>query len=249
MRYQPNNTRTVWDNFWAKSRKIGGVDYDAHLYFFSRIIGNYKGTKILEAGSGSGYFSAEMAKQGADVILLDISKTALEFASKYFKIKGIKGGEFIQGDLLSMPFPDNYFDVTWNGGVIEHFYDNGKKEALEEMARVTKPRGKLIVQVPNKYSFPFCLVKTLSECRGRWEFGYEDLISARKLRKLFSAAGIHDIQIFTFNPIVSWWWLPFGRRICDLFGLNQLKYHKLRAPMGHVLTAIGVKKEDNSCIQ
>lgn len=245
IRYQPSNTKTFWDNFWEKSRKIGGVDYDANLCILNKIIRNYKRIKILEAGSGSGYFSAEMAKQGAYVTLIDISETSLRFASQYFQTQGMKKeGKFIQGDILSMPFSDNYFDVTWSGGVIEHFYDDGKKTALKEMARVTKSKGKLIVMVPNKWSFPFCLIKRLSEFRGRWEFGYEDRISAQKLRKLFLAVGIDDLQIFTFNPVVSWWWLPFGRRICDLFHLNQLKYHKLTTPIGHVLTAVGVKKED-----
>lgn len=128
IRYQPNNTKTFWDNFWEKSRKIGGVDYDANLCILNKIIRNYKRIKILEAGNGSGYFSAEMAKQGANITLIDISETSLRFASQYFRTQGMKKeGKFIQGDILSMPFSNNYFDVTWSGGLSNIFMMTAKR--------------------------------------------------------------------------------------------------------------------------
>ena len=68
----------------------------------------------------------------------------------------------ILGNLFQIPYPDNYFHVVFNEGVIEHFplQDNLSYEnALKGMIRVAKPKGKIIVVVPNWYNFPHTFYK------------------------------------------------------------------------------------------
>ena len=75
--------------------------------------------KILEAGSGTGGLSQQLAKAGADVFVLDIVPACLQAARRKGAAPGTLQG--VVGDLFHCPFPDGAFDVVFNSGVMEHF--------------------------------------------------------------------------------------------------------------------------------
>ncbi len=52
----------------------------------------------------------------------------------------------IQGTAESLPFPDASFDIVYSSHVLEHV--NSEKQALQEMKRVLKPGGVLIIGMP-----------------------------------------------------------------------------------------------------
>lgn len=58
----------------------------------------------------------------------------------------------IQMSAENLEFKDNMFDAVLMIEVLEHIYDD--KKAINEVYRVLKPNGKLIVTAPNKF-FPF----------------------------------------------------------------------------------------------
>ena len=53
-----------------------------------------------------------------------------------------------QGSLTKIPYPDNFFDVVYTCEALEHAVDI--KSAVKEMARVTRPGGKMLVVDKNK---------------------------------------------------------------------------------------------------
>jgi SAM-dependent methyltransferase len=57
------------------------------------------------------------------------------------------GGEFHTGPAEILPFPDGRYDLVTCLGSLEHFLD--QPAALAEMVRVMKPRGKVVILVPN----------------------------------------------------------------------------------------------------
>lgn len=111
--------------------------------------------KVLDAGCGRGFFSNLIAKRldGGKVIGVDIadkilsSENVIKHASENAFIEGVGDKtEFIKGDILSLPFKDNTFDVVLCISVLEYF--DWKKEcrmALKEINRVLKPDGKLLL--------------------------------------------------------------------------------------------------------
>jgi SAM-dependent methyltransferase len=51
-------------------------------------------------------------------------------------------------DVCKLSFPDAEFDLVYSISVIEHIPEHGDTQALAEFARVTKPGGTVIVEVP-----------------------------------------------------------------------------------------------------
>lgn len=129
---------------------------------------------ILEAGCGFGVTSL-LIEKGAQRTLLDLEPKAIETARQLFSRVG-QHAEFETGDLFAMNFPDNAFDVVFNAGVLEHFDTTGRREALREMARVTRPGGIVCVAIPNHFSVPYRFAYEYRKARGKWPYPDEEKI-------------------------------------------------------------------------
>lgn len=209
-------------------------DFLANCYHLKQNIGRVKDKKILEVGSGSGQISASLAKIGGKIHLLDTSTKSLEFSDKYFRAKGLYVDIYKQ-DAFNMDFLDESFDYVWNGGVIEHYSDDRKIKMLKEMWRLVKPSGKMIVTVPCAWDFPFMLAKKILEIRKKWSFGQEDDLTTPRIKSLMKLAGIKISTMYSYNPVVGYWFFPYGKEITNLLGLNNLWFHKFKTIFGHMI--------------
>ena len=97
-----------------------------------------RGEKVLDLAAGTGTSSAPFADVGAHVFPTDISMGMLRVGKKQQP-----GLHFVAGDALQLPYADDSFDtVTISYGLrnVEH-----TTSALEEMLRVTKPGGRVVI--------------------------------------------------------------------------------------------------------
>lgn len=118
---------------------------DEHL----RLLGlsSLRGKNILDAGCGPGTYGIMLALKGNHVTGVEISPDAVAVANER---AADKGADFTArvGDLESLPFPDNTFDVCFCGWVLHHFPDIDT--AVGELARVLKPGGAIAFAEPNE---------------------------------------------------------------------------------------------------
>lgn len=98
------------------------------------------GTRLLDAGCGSGLFAELAARRGADVIGLDAAPGLVEYARRRRPAAG-----YVVDDLERMPFGDSAFDVVTAFNSV--LYAAGPRRALAEIARVTAPSGRAVVTV------------------------------------------------------------------------------------------------------
>ncbi|RKY80336.1 hypothetical protein DRQ07_05580 [candidate division KSB1 bacterium] len=107
----------------------------------------FKGKKILEIGCGAGIDLVEFGAGGAIVTGIDLSKTAIDLAKKYFSYLNINADlQVMDGE--NMSFEDNTFDVVYAHGVLQYTAD--AKKMIEEAFRVLKPGGIFIGMVYNR---------------------------------------------------------------------------------------------------
>ena len=157
------------------------------------------GTKIIEAGCGSGYMVSYLQNKGYYPAGVDLNAGPLTVAKNVFGAKNVQ-----KGDIFRMDFPDSYFDVVWNEGVLEHFKINKSMEAVKEMARVSKKY--VIIDVPNRYSL-FVVSKLLQKLFGKWPYGYEESYSILRLKRLMKRSGLKVAAIhgaYLPPPLCFW---------------------------------------------
>lgn len=220
--------RDIWDRNWeiqsqTNPKEILSSRFTQEAY---RCIKNFidKDDKlILEVGCGTGRFCCLLAKDFPDsqVLGIDISPNSLKIANFLKEYLCVPNVSFENGDLFQIPYCENYFDVVFSEGVIEHFSLEEKpnyKDAFKEMIRVAKRRGKVIVSVPNWYCFPHTIYKWfLEKLSKQYKYGYEKSFKHSELIELFSEFGLEEIVISGFYP--SYGFSRFrGRGIHKIFG-------------------------------
>ena len=112
-----------------------------------------KGLKLLKydlynEATGTAQLTEWLLKQGFEVYAVDISKEVVKRAKENFKDRINVRKQFKIGDIRNLPFKDNFFDVVWSFGTIEHIREN--QLSVSEAYRVLKPKGKFITGINNR---------------------------------------------------------------------------------------------------
>lgn len=197
---------------------------------------------MIEMGSGSGLLSLRLARMEANITLLDYSEISMDYARKQFIEARMPCDHYVE-DALDNNVPSNRYDHSYNVGVLEHFYDDGKKKLIAEMLRVVKPGGSVIILVPNSHCLPFMAVQIFKKAIGKWGYGYEDDMSPGRLKKMLGEMGL-QAEVFGFNPICGWLWIPGIRQLINATGFGTLKRSMRHTRWGMTTAAIIKKKTE-----
>lgn len=119
-----------------------------HLHRYAIASKYVKNKIVLDIASGEGYGSNILAQKAEQVYGVDISAETVKLASlKYVKSNLI----FKQGSTSLIPLKDNAVDVVVSFETIEHH--NQHHEMMQEIKRVLKPNGVLIISTPDKKNY------------------------------------------------------------------------------------------------
>jgi len=100
--------------------------------------GDVRGKKILDYGCGSAEGGVYLAKQGAQVVGIDVSVGMLAAAQRLAAHHGVTiETRPVTGDAI--PAADDEFDLIYGNGVLHHVTLD---VAMPELARILKPGGK-----------------------------------------------------------------------------------------------------------
>jgi ubiquinone/menaquinone biosynthesis C-methylase UbiE len=110
-----------------------------------------KGKKLLDLGSGWGFFLVPANAHGAIVFGIDPKKERVKISKMRLAMHGIDANLF-SGIGENLPFKDDTFDVIHCSSVLEHVQDPPK--VIDEMIRILKPGGICKIYAPN-YLFPY----------------------------------------------------------------------------------------------
>ena len=170
----------------------------------AKLVNSQPGQTILDLAAGTGSSSIVFMREGVKVVAADFSRGMLEEGRRRHPEL-----EFVFADAANLPFADQEFDtVTISFGI-----RNVEKTevALEEMLRVLKPGGKLVVcefsRIPNKFFnslYRFYLrniLPTLSALVSKTPEAYSYLAesidtwpSQQELVKIIEAAGFESVS-------------------------------------------------------
>lgn len=107
------------------------------------------GTRFLDAGCGGGGASVLAAERGAQVSGVDAASGLIQFARSR-----VPGGDFRVGDIESLPYEDNTFDVVFAANSVQ--YAGDRLRTLREFKRVCRAEGHIVAGLfgpPDKVAF------------------------------------------------------------------------------------------------
>lgn len=137
----PDGVRSMFDRiapvYDAMNRLMtGGLDRSWRRLTAEAVVG--PGARVLDACCGTGDLAVAAEREGGMVTGLDFAPRMLERARR--KSETI---EWVQGDLLALPFPNGAFDVATVGFGVRNVAD--LERALHEFRRVLRPGGRLAI--------------------------------------------------------------------------------------------------------
>lgn len=137
------------ENYWdersenfSKTRRLelSGADSDAWRKIFRKNLPEGK-LKILDVGTGAGFFAAILCELGHDVTGVDMSNKMLFEARKNFRELKLSA-EFVRMNAQALDFPDETFDAVVTRNLTWTLPD--VKAAYREWRRVLKIGGVLM---------------------------------------------------------------------------------------------------------
>ncbi len=151
-----------WDNmirYYKKHEEIFEINDKWDFYcnealheHYKSVVKDFNNIKCIECGSGGGYESALMTKDGAKVMVLDYSSKAIEYAKIVNQRIGVGDRiKFINNDIFNFSAEEEY-DLAWNCGVIEHYPDEQIIQMIQKMSSFVRKGGLVILTVPNLLS-------------------------------------------------------------------------------------------------
>lgn len=111
------------------------------------LAGGGAGRRILDVAAGFGQDAVALAESGADVVACEPSARMTGWAQGVASTR--KGAQplWVRGWADALPFRSDSFDAAFCKGAIDHF--DRPETAIEEMARVTRSSGRVVLAIAN----------------------------------------------------------------------------------------------------
>jgi SAM-dependent methyltransferase len=114
------------------------------LEYAFHLLGDVRGRTILDYGCGAGEDLVHIAARGADVVGLDISPELVDLARKRADAYNVKA-RYIVGSGYQTGLPSASVDIVFAIAIFHHL---DLAAAKEELCRILRPAGVIIVQEP-----------------------------------------------------------------------------------------------------
>ena len=161
---QNHNTEKI-DLEWNDDDVVPAVVYPNLDFLFQQMlrltlkeVAAGHGELILDVGCGRAIDGAQLCEKGAQVVGLEPSRVMLVRAKEYLSQSSSRVA-LAQGIGENLPFKPHSFDKVMCKGALDHFLSPDK--TMEEIARVLKPQGEMIISIANFNSLGFRLGKRL----------------------------------------------------------------------------------------
>ena len=113
-----------------------------------------RGKQVLEIGCGMGTHAEMLIRNGAHLTAVDQTTFAVESAARRLTLKQLDA-QVSQQDAENLSFRDRSFDFIWTWGVIHH--SRSTERCLDQIARVLRPGGRLVMMVYYRPSLVYYL--------------------------------------------------------------------------------------------
>jgi 2-polyprenyl-3-methyl-5-hydroxy-6-metoxy-1,4-benzoquinol methylase len=168
-------------------------------------LGEGQGKRVVDIGCSWGRWSIAAARAGYLPIGVDVHIDALAAGRRVAKQLGVQA-DYVCSEADRLPFLVGSIDLVFSYSVLQHLDREAVRRIFGEAARILKPQGICLVQMPNRSGI-FNLIRQMQRgfrdgAPGTFEMRYW---SRAQIRKMVEEAGLGELQIradgfFTQNP-------------------------------------------------
>lgn len=97
--------------------------------------------RVLDLGCGAGRHCVYLAKNGLDVVGVDVSESALRMANEWVRKERLTNVSLIRATMTNLPFSDSRFDAVISVSVIHHAIKKDIVKTMDEVYRVLEKNG------------------------------------------------------------------------------------------------------------
>jgi ubiquinone/menaquinone biosynthesis C-methylase UbiE len=119
------------------------------------LLGLRPGQSLLDVAAGTGRIATFLAEQGLQVTALDLTRNMLQQARLRSEAAAFDGVHFVEGNGRMLPFADAQFDAVIAIRFLHLFPAALHGPFIQEMWRVLRPGGVLLVQFNSAFAGAF----------------------------------------------------------------------------------------------
>ena len=152
------------------------------------------GMSVLELGCGTGSFTRELARSGADIVAIDVSPELLEVATANCSAPNVR---YEIQNAYELSYPEGVFDSVVGSSVLHHLEIEA---ALREIYRVLKPGGQISFTEPNMLNPQIAIQKNVPWVKRKLGDSPDETAFFRwPLRHLLEVTGYREVRIDPFD--------------------------------------------------
>jgi SAM-dependent methyltransferase len=152
------------------------------------------GMTVLELGCGTGYFTQELARSGADVVAIDVSPELLEIARSNCSAPNVR---YQIENAYALSYPEAVFDSVVGSSVLHHLEIAA---AIRNIYRALKPGGTIYFTEPNMLNPQIAIQKNVPLIKQKLGDSPDETAFFRwPLRRLLEQTGYRDVRIDPFD--------------------------------------------------
>lgn len=138
-----------WDKHWRDDEYVARnwTEPDPDIIRLSQVMKDHQIQRVLDLGCGAGRHVFYLSRQGFEVHGLDISAGGVERCRSELKEYQLPATVQI-ADMLSIPYPDTYFDWVLSVQVIYHVTAANLTQAIQHARGKLRPGGYFYVTFP-----------------------------------------------------------------------------------------------------
>ncbi len=131
--YDEGAHERMWDSPWPSPELVGfvaGIDFRG---------------RAVDVGCGTGSDAMFLAASGFDVLGIDLSDSAISLACERARSENV-AAKFVHASVFEIPVADASVDLVTDRGLLHHVPAELHPKYAQEIARILKPGGRLLVR-------------------------------------------------------------------------------------------------------
>lgn len=141
--------RLFWElTYWQTPEEYERLTAGEQVHLGALDVAHVDSAVVLDAGAGTGRITLPLARRARMVYALDPAPPMLHLLERKLAAAGLRNVELMRGVFQHIPLPDESVDAVVSCSAFGPLEARGGERGLEELKRVTRPGGRIVIMWP-----------------------------------------------------------------------------------------------------